>query len=308
MFNCLLVGLDRTEVDISLIKYTSFICELYEPKEVYFIHIEKELEDSIALLQKEGKKEVRAIDELIKKELNEKVENYFEPNNKVKVHIEIHEGSLLTGFLHWSRINKVDLIVMGSKHTQTGSGILAKQVARKADCSLLIVPEDACPEISKIVIPIDFSAHSAMGCNRGVELAGLAGDTSLVLLHAFWVPGWYQKVGYNYAEYKIIEANNAKEKNEAFLEKIDLKRIELTSQFLLVPNSSSSAKKMVREAKRNGANLLVIGSRGKSGVATFFLGSTTERLIDYNRKIPLLVEKEPGGNITLLDVLLGRKE
>ena len=308
MFKRIMVGLDRTAVDINLIHYTSFICALYKPADIYFIHIEKDLEESTtALLGGGNVKKIHAIDELIKNELNQKVENYFKPNKNVQIHVEVHEGSLLREFLHWSKIKQVDLILMGNKHTQRGSGILPKQVARKADTNVLIIPEAACPEITKIAIPVDFSNHSIMGYKRSIEIANIIGGTSLTLLHAFWEPGWYYKMGYNYAQYRASVENKAKENIEAFFKKINAKNIELTSKIVLVPDNSGSAEQLLKEAERNGADFLVIGSRGKTSAATFLLGSTTEKLIEQNKNLPLMVEKEPGENITLLDVFLNRK-
>ena len=50
----------------------------------------------------------------------------------------------------------IDLIMLGRKNEKLGGGLLIRQMARRAACSLLIVPEKVQNKVERILVPVDF--------------------------------------------------------------------------------------------------------------------------------------------------------
>jgi len=57
--------------------------------------------------------------------------------------------------------NDIDLLILGKKKNTQSFSSFATTLARKASCSVLLVPKNASSKISKIIVPIDFSENAA---------------------------------------------------------------------------------------------------------------------------------------------------
>jgi nucleotide-binding universal stress UspA family protein len=57
-------------------------------------------------------------------------------------------------------------------------------------------------------------------------------------------------------------------------------------------------------AKSSRADLLIMGSRGRSKASAMLMGSVADGLVRINREIPLLVVKNKNENLDFFDALL----
>ena len=109
-FNNILVALDLSDIDNTLIDYASYLADTLNLKKVYFVHNIKTYE--ISSLFEEQLKDIN-LDEVIGDELNEKVESRF--NGKAEWEVLISEDPYTESLINYIT-NKyyIDLVVMGN--------------------------------------------------------------------------------------------------------------------------------------------------------------------------------------------------
>ncbi|MCB0736872.1 MAG: universal stress protein [Bacteroidetes bacterium] len=301
-FKRLMVGLDFSAVDNTVLEYTKMISETLKPEIIYFIHSEQDLDLDEELAEEAGINTKGPADEELAKKLEIEVAQYFESNSKTEIVCQIVEGSPFQEMLHWSHIKKVDLLIVGKKKLVNGKGVLPNKLARKIDASVLFVPEGFnVKSIENIFLPSDFSKHSKIAYNTCKESFS---NTKLTCGNCFSLPlGWY-KTGKTEEEFTSIMKRNAEKKFEKFKESINDNSLECV--FSIDPNNEPSVE-ILEMADRINADLIAIGARGKTDAATVILGSTTEKTLAIDVEYPLLVIKDKGENISFLQALFNLK-
>ena len=126
-----------------------------------------------------------------------------------------------------------------------------------------------------IVVGIDESEPSARGLRKALELA-TALKSDLHVIHAVHIPGTLLAV-LNQVPADIVKLEHAQRDSvwaaaEPLLDgaAIEIKRVDLTGY---------PADALVEYAEAVGADLIVIGSRGRGELAALFLGSTSHRIL-----------------------------
>jgi nucleotide-binding universal stress UspA family protein len=296
----LLVALDLSEMDEVLIRYTSHLAEFLKSEKVYFIHIAKNLE-----LPEELKKNYPDLmapsDESITNSLDKKIKGAWESDYECEKVIEIKEGDPSSKILKWVNIKNIDMMVMGRKRKLKGGGIVPQKIAKVAQTSLMMVPEDYDFKLGKIVIPVDFSKHSKLVVEEALAIKGKS-NINLTFLNVFTVPSGYHKTGKGYDEFAGIMKGHAKMDFNEFVEKHDFPE-ELDCQYVL-DDDDSPADKIFGFASDQKADMIVMGSKGRTGLASILLGSVAEKVIKYDSDIPLMIVKEKGENMGFLKALL----
>lgn len=298
-FSKALIGLDLTEMDDILIKKTITFIEFLGIEKCYFIHIAKDLAipqeilDNYPDLLAPGDESVEAI-------MEDKLKQFNFPES-VEVEVFAEEGKHpLDTFLRWARIKDVDLIVMGRKEELEGSGSLAKGVAKKAPCSILMLQEKRPVGMpKKIMIPTDFSSHNHMIFEFGERISKEVG-AELVPVNIYDVPHGYSKTGKSFEEFSEIMKENAEKDYQKFLGKKGKKHVGC--EFIL-REKRDDGEILLDHALNIGADMILLGSRGKSKSAAIMLGSTAEDLIAKNNLIPMLIFKKKGETIGFFDAL-----
>jgi len=145
-------------------------------------------------------------------------------------------------------------------------------------------------KIRHILVPVDFSPHSNRAVETAVEFARTFG-AEVHLLHAYSLP-----VGvvapYDYQ----IPANVLSEMREAASKRIDqaAKEVEakgVAAHGLITEGLPTQA--IEDAAERIGADLIVMGTRGLTGLKHVVLGSVAERTIRH-ASCPVLTVHEEG--------------
>lgn len=296
----LLVALDLTEMDERLIRYTSHLAKLLKSEKIYFIHIAKDLQ-----LPEELKKNYPDLmapsDESLTQDINNLIEKAWESNYECEKIIEIKEGDPSTQILNWSEIKNIDMLVMGRKLTLKGAGIVPQKIAKVAHNSVMMVPEGSTFKINKIVVSVDFSKHSKLVVEEALMLAENH-DTKLTLVNVFRVPVGYNKTGKSYEEFAKIMQGHAQSDFNEFVTRNNFPK-DLTCQYSL-DDDDSPADKIFAFASQENADMIIMGSKGRTGLASILLGSVAEKVINYDTDIPLMIVKEKGENMGFLKALL----
>jgi universal stress protein A len=144
-------------------------------------------------------------------------------------------------------------------------------------------------EIHKILVPVDFSEHSQRALDEAVSLAKHFG-AELMLFHCYPLPiPSLGSVPYGtLAPERYVDAIR-----NASLQRLTQWRDKARAQGVRAEGevgAGAPASEIVALADRIGADLIVIGTRGLSGLEHVLLGSVAERTIRIAR-CPVLTVK-----------------
>jgi nucleotide-binding universal stress UspA family protein len=141
----------------------------------------------------------------------------------------------------------------------------------------------------KILVPIDFSDHSSAALDLAIELARGDGAT-LHLLHCYPIdPGAISPYGIVLPEGFDRDVREAAGTQLArWADKAAAANVSVEQHL----SSMFPAEVIARMADELGADLIVMGTRGLSGLKHVLLGSITERVLRL-AKCPVLTVKAP---------------
>lgn len=295
----ILVGLDLSEMDKKLLTYTSLLVKLFDIEMVYFLHVAKSL-DIPAKVSDKYPDLLAPIDETLENTIKENIKQYF--TGSCKYDVEVREGNAEDTMLRWADIKEIDLAVMGRKLEMKGSGILPGKLARTIHCSIMMVPEGAKEKISKVLVPVDFSKTSSLAFQEALTIKEITG-AQIMVQNSYEVPSGYHLSGKSYEEFAEIMKSNAYEDAVEFIgrEKVKPSEVEIT---LTLDEDDDPAKKAYDVASEKEADLIVIGSKGRTGIASILLGSVADKMTRYDTNIPLLIVKDKKENLNFLQALL----
>jgi nucleotide-binding universal stress UspA family protein len=140
----------------------------------------------------------------------------------------------------------------------------------------------------KIIIATDGSAFSYMAAKQGVEIARISGG-QVVAVYVVDVPRLAQLPGYagiagtkdQLLELMIHQGQEATEE----VEHISVEAGVPCSKVILRGHPSDE---LLRYSTESGADLLVMGSIGKSGLSRFLLGSVAQKVVEHS-KVPVML-------------------
>lgn len=297
-----MILLDMSVMDETLLKYASFISDASLAKKIYFVNIVKSIS-----LPDEVKKDFPDLESKALKErrmvIRKKVANFFKPEREVQIKYLIQLGQHLRTILNFANKESIDLIIIGQKKTETGTGVLAQRLARRASCNLLIVPEGCEPKIDKLLVPVDFSFH----CKLALEQAIFISDKNqkkieIICQNVYNVPVGYHYTGKSYEEFTEIMKKHAQKDYKKFIRDIDTKDINIKTVYSLDTNDNF-ASDIQDLAKKLAVDGILIGAKGRTAAAALFLGSLSEKLINSKMDVPLMVVRPKGKNVGLLESL-----
>ncbi|MCC5938445.1 MAG: universal stress protein [Lunatimonas sp.] len=297
-FSKVMVGLDLTKMDETLLSNIKIWSPILGIEKIYFVHVAKDLSIPEEL-SKNYPDLLAPVDETIIRGIKHELNEFsFDPT---EYEIMVKEGSPMETVLRWCKIKDVDLLVMGRKKQLEGSGSLAKNLAQKSPTSVLFIPEGfGTDHPSKLLVPLDFSDYSRITVDLALKLAAKVNAT-VACCHLYEVPAGYSKTGKSYEEFKGIMLQNVQKDFAKFTAKHDY--TDLPCEFIL-KEKQSEARYIIDYGKSFGADMVIIGSRGRTHSAAMLLGSVAEKLIQLNTEVPTLILKKKGENMSFLEALL----
>ena len=203
------------------------------------------------------------------------------------VECEIRLGHPYTGLLQACQHHQADLLVMGAKGSRNEPGrigVIAAKCIRKAPVDVLVVREDARGPYQKIVTCVDFSENSAKAVQHALRIAtqdGATVDCLYVFQSVIAMSLDYGGLMPSMTGTVDPEALDHWEKKlDEFLEPI------VSGQPAVPMNRVVIERVNIREAildyiKKTEATLVVLGTRGKTGLREFLIGTTAENIIQY---------------------------
>jgi len=297
--NRILVGLDLTSTDEHIIRYAAYFARLLKAEDLYFFHVVRSFELSDEIIEKYPFVK-SPVDESLENKIHDLLDQHFDSTIQCNKHIEIKEGNPAHKIIKWSKIKEIDLIFMGSKFSNHGSGALPCKIVTIIPASILLVPENTPESVSNILVSLDFSETSKLALEAAIEIAEKTGGR-VTCHHCYGVPHGYSTVGKSFEEFSSIMKENAQKKFKDFISDIKT-NIEITEIYSL-DEDHNPAKLIYNLAEAISADLVIIGSKGRTGLASLILGSVAEKLMRYDKNIPLLVVKKKDEILDFFDAI-----
>jgi universal stress protein E len=176
-----------------------------------------------------------------------------------------------------------DLVVLGAYGTSRGSGagMLATHAVRKSPAKVLLVRENNIGKFRSVVVAVDFSNTSREALESAMRVA--AQDASEVhVLHVF-NPPWMK------LHYRAATPEATADFRKQFLDGLERRLREFsnpsdpetrwTKPTFQVMDHRSHGAGIVEYARSVQADLVVLGTRGRTNLRDLLLGSTAERVV-----------------------------
>ncbi|WP_299159913.1 universal stress protein [uncultured Tenacibaculum sp.] len=143
--------------------------------------------------------------------------------------------------------------------------------------------------MKKIIVPVDFSIHSEYALQTAAFLAKQA-NAEIIVVHMLELSNAIVSKSESYAQKEtFFYLKLAEKKFNSFLQKeylIDIKVTPIIKHFKIF----SELDELAREEN---VDLIIMGSKGVSGLKEMFVGSNTEKVIRYAHVPVLVVKEEP---------------
>ncbi|MBN1478148.1 universal stress protein [Candidatus Sumerlaeota bacterium] len=164
-----------------------------------------------------------------------------------------------------------------------------KKLAARAPSNVFVVTKYSQPHLERILIPVDFTEHSAIGIHIALDLLRMIERPNVQILfqHNVEVEYGYRYAGVSFEEYARTLEANAMEEMERFLKPFDLSGIQ-TERVITISDRPSEAVTALAVARK--MDIVVVGSRSKSSPLGVFLGSTAENIL-LHCPLPVLIAK-----------------
>jgi nucleotide-binding universal stress UspA family protein len=233
----------------------------------------------------------------LQEDLEAFVSEHFDGPEETEVECTVIQGTPLLEMLRIARAKEADIVLVGKDRS---SGTMAEKMARKAPCSVLIVPPGTTPEIDQILVPLDFSDHAEDAIDVALAFGKAAGGARLRCLHVYDVPEGYYKAGKSHDEFAALVRERAEAQYCEFLQRLHLRDDVATPVFSQDRNVPRTIRRAV---ELYGSDLVVMGTRGRTDSAAVLLGSVTEKIIRTTR-VPVVAVKKKGATLSFLNALL----
>ena len=191
-----------------------------------------------------------------------------------------------------------DLLMLGSNgmsDPRRGLGELAAQCVRKAPCRVMVVRKSQVEPFSDVLACVDFSDSSAGVVEQAIRVAK-QDQATLHLAHMF-MPPW------NILHYKSPTAAGSPDFQKQYRENLigqlkkylqkhedDIRDLRVECRLIEGP---SPVDGIIDYVEKNSVDLVLVGTRGKTGMKEKIFGTLAERVINH-APVSVLVLKPQG--------------
>ena len=305
----ILVALDMSNIDKTLVKFTSFISRSTDAKKITFINVLKNINVPEEVVKEFPDIIKNAIEER-KENIQKRVAKFLKTGPEVELdYVVTSSTSAMKSIIKETDKRDIDLIVVGRKRTSKGSGVLTNRLARRADVNLLIVPEGSENKLDsehtpkKILVPVDFSDFSQLAMEHAIDIAThFTVPVEIVCQHVYDVPVGYHYTGKSRSEFAKIMKHNSEKDYKTFMKHIDTRGIKVIPVYSYDTNDDL-VEDIYEQAVMIKADGIVFGAKGRTATSALFLGSIAEKMIKIDTEFPLLVVRRKGDAAGFMDFI-----
>lgn len=216
----------------------------------------------------------------------------------IEVATDVVVGTPLIEILRRVRDTSADLLILGVKGSTArgmGVGTLATKCVRRAAAKVMLVHPDHGEQFKSVIACVDFSESSERVLEQAVRICS-RDRAKLNLIHAYYPP-W--KVLHYMAptsqaspDYQKAYQRLLTDRLNALMKPFEAEATDLEVECHLV-ECSEAVEGIVEFQKESGANLVVLGTRGRTGLRSLLLGTTAEKILQET-KCSILAVKPAG--------------
>ena len=219
------------------------------------------------------------------------VRDRFGEASRAEVSCHVLQGPRIDALLDFAVREESDLILVGHRPGRSGRRSMARRLAMNAPASLWLVPSGAPAVVSRVLSAVDFSPPSAHAASAAARISAAAGLDTCWALNVY-----FNDVAIGGETLSRIQQAEL----DRFLQPLDSRGVRIVPQ---VEESYGVAEAILSAAKRGGADLVVMGTRGRSPATAVLLGSESEQVI-RETGVPVLIVKPAGEREGVLQALL----
>jgi len=292
----ILCPIDFSETSRNALEHALAIAQWYE-SEITVLHV-----DRAALLLPQPILFAAADPEFVpdlarQTRAEEELRAWLEPRRlEVKTDVVVVQGPVAPTILDRAKSLHTDLIAMGT-HGLSGFerfmlGSVTEKVLRKASCPVLTVPPlsqtAARLPYTRLLCPVDFSDSSLAALRFAFSMAQEA-DANLTILHVFeWPPDdELLTKRFDVPAYRRVIEEEARGRLEALVPE----DVKVWCKPLTKVAYGKPYREILQLAEREGADLIVIGVRGRNPLDLTVFGSTTNHVV-RRASCPVLTLRE----------------
>ena len=178
--------------------------------------------------------------------------------------------------------SKASMIIMG-RQGRTGlkrlaMGSTTARVIGHAPCNVLVVPREAQVAFKSIVVATDGSKFSAAAASEAIGIAKRNGSklTIISVVPAEFATPTDIEIAMSQRELIVEKEMRVAEENAKIVKDAAQKEGVAAQAFVM---SGKPADAVIEIAKEQGADLIVLGSHGRTGLEKLLMGSVAERVI-----------------------------
>jgi nucleotide-binding universal stress UspA family protein len=192
--------------------------------------------------------------------------------------------------------NKITMIVMGRRGrkglNRLVMGSTTARVIGHAPCSVLVVPPAAKVEFRSVVVATDGSKYSAAAVSEAIGIAKRNGSklTAVAVVPAEMAMPTDADFAALQRDKLADQEMQSAEKNAKAVKEAAQKEGVAAQAFVL---SGKPADAIIECAKDANADLITVGSHGRTGLDKLLMGSVTERVIVLSPCAVLVVKRQP---------------
>ncbi len=295
--NVLVVLNNHPDDEVVFEGLSDFLKEDPEHRKLLFVHVPEDLDLPHIKFSKAGFSEKKVLSAL-ENSLKNKISSEF---GELNFDLIVMEGHPVHDLVEIVRKENIDLVIVSS-HDDNEGGLNNGRFVRHSPCSVLILNRASKLKFDRVLVPVDCSDHSDLVLEKILLSEPLKKGSEVHFLNVYPRPTAFYETGMNFEDFARIAEQNAREEVDVFLQSGDLKVLNYKAE-VVMDQGHNVAKTILDSAHKQGSDLVIIGSKGKTGVATLLLGSVTEKLLDLSEDVPILVIKDPAQEIKFLDAI-----
>ncbi|MEM4446871.1 MAG: universal stress protein [Candidatus Jordarchaeales archaeon] len=140
----------------------------------------------------------------------------------------------------------------------------------------------------KILVPVDGSEHAERALERAISLAKTY-NSQIILLNVVKTEELEVVKQYSEASYGLVKSYLEQAASKILEEAEKLTKKKGIEDVVKKITYGDPAEKIVEEANNENVDLIVIGTRGLTGVKRVVLGSTTQKVIRWSERDVLVI-------------------
>ncbi len=140
-------------------------------------------------------------------------------------------------------------------------------------------------KIGRILVPTDFSRDAEVACRLAAQLA-MRAETDIVLFHALPGAEMVRQVGRTMGKTQVAVLNDVREELRQWFEAVVPAEVRRFLEVEFTVKVSEPTPGIALAAKRSRADLILMATKGRTGIAHLLMGSVTEAVL---RSVPIPV-------------------